>query len=148
MPPIIHNILNIMENNTSENKKQYAVGERTISAIIADLSKRLPDRFISTKRQGGTNIKFISWFHRVKMLDFYAPGWENEIKRIDNIGGKLIITVALTIKASDGVFAREATGQESEEKDTFGDSSSNAEAMALSRASAKFGLGLYLYSEK
>lgn len=136
-----------MENNTEIIKtSKWKVAERTIDEIITDLSKPVAKKHVRTKRQGGTSIAFISWFDRVKYLDFYAPGWEKEIKRIDNIGGKLIITVALTIRASDGVFSREATGQESEEKDSYGDSSSNAEAMAFSRASANFGLGLYLYS--
>lgn len=129
-------------------KKCFAVAERTIIEIVKDLSKPVAARHLRTKRQGGKEIPFISWFDRIKYLDHFAPGWTNEIIRMDNIGGKLIITVRLTIHASDGTFAREATGQESEDKDTFGDSSSNAESMAFSRASAKFGLGLYLYSEQ
>lgn len=132
----------------SEEKQKFKPGERSIVDIIADLSKPVAGKHLKHKKQGGVSIAFISWFDRVKYLDYYAPGWSNEITRIDNIGGKLIIVVRITIPASDGLFSREATGQESEEKDTFGDASSNAEAMALSRASAKFGLGLYLYSEK
>ncbi len=103
---------------------------------------------MSQKRQGGANITFCSWFHRIKYLDYFAPGWSNEIVNMQSIGGKLIMTVRITIPTKDGLISREATGQESEDKDSFGDSSSNAEAQALSRASAKFGLGLYLYSEK
>ena len=131
----------------SEQPKQSNPGERSINEIIKDLSKPVMDRHIRTKKQGGTNIAFISWFDRVKYLDLYAPGWTMEIRRIDNIAGKLIITVRLTIPAAEGNFFREATGQEDETKDSYGDSSSNAEAMSFSRASAKFGLGLYLYSK-
>jgi hypothetical protein len=47
----------------------------------------------------------------------------------------------------EGVVYREATGQEEEETTSYGDSSSNAESMALRRAAAKFGLGLYLYDK-
>lgn len=128
-------------------EKHFQVGERSIVDIIADLSKPVAAKHLRHKKQGGTQIAFVSWFDRVKYLDYYAPGWSNEITRIESIGGKLIITVRLTIPTKDGLISREATGQESEEKDSYGDSSSNAEAMALSRASAKFGLGLYLYSE-
>jgi hypothetical protein len=48
------------------------------------------------------------------------------------------------------VFYREATGTEEEpdeDEKMYGDPSSNAEAMALKRAAAKFGLGLYLYQK-
>lgn len=136
------------EENKETEKKTYAVGERSIIDIIKDLSKPIAQKHLNQKRQGGKEITFCSWFQRVKYLDHYAPGWSNEIVRMDNIGGKLIITVRISIPTKDGIISREATGQESEEKDTFGDASSNAEAMALSRASAKFGLGLYLYSDK
>lgn len=137
-------------NQPAEQQQQqsFKPGERSISEIINDLSRPVARRHLRTKKQGGKEITYVSWFDRVKYLDHFAPGWENQIVRMDNIGGKLIITVRITITASDGIFSREATGQESEDKDTFGDSSSNAEAMAFSRASAKFGLGLYLYSEK
>jgi hypothetical protein len=47
--------------------------------------------------------------------------------------------------ASRGIISREAT--EDEELRGYGDPPSNAEAMALKRAAAKFGLGLYLYSK-
>jgi len=39
-----------------------------------------------------------------------------------------------------------ATGTEDEKLKGYGDPSSNAKAMVLKRAAAKFGLGLYLYS--
>jgi hypothetical protein len=48
----------------------------------------------------------------------------------------------------EGVGYREATGTEDEEHKGYGDSSSNAEAMALKRAASKFGLALYLYHQK
>jgi hypothetical protein len=120
---------------------------RSIREICKDLSKPVQSRHLKTKRQGGAEISFISWFDRVKYLDHFAPGWTSEIRRIENIAGKLIITVRITIPCMEGDVFREATGQEDETKDSYGDSSSNAESMAFSRATAKFGLGLYLYSK-
>ena len=131
----------------SEQEKNYTTGERAITDIIADLSKPVAKRHLKTKKAGGKEITYISWYDRVKYLDHFAPGWSNEIVEMKSIGGKLIIIVRLTIPSSEGLISREATGQEDEEKDTYGDSSSNAEAMAFSRASAKFGLGLYLYDK-
>lgn len=129
-------------SETAEN------GLRSIRDIINDLTQPVAKRHLKYKKQGGRDIAFVSWFDRIKYLDHFAPGWSYEISRIDNIAGKLILTVRINIPCLEGVVWREATGQESEDKDTFGDSSSNAEAMAFSRASAKFGLGLHLYSDK
>ncbi len=64
------------------------------------------------------------------------------------IGGKVIVVARITIPCAEGFVYREASGQEEEEGIKYGDSSSNAEAQALKRAAAKFGLGLYLYDVK
>jgi hypothetical protein len=53
-----------------------------------------------------------------------------------------VVTVRISIPCIEGIISREATGTEDEELKGYGDPSSNAEAMALKRAAAKFGLGL------
>jgi hypothetical protein len=58
------------------------------------------------------------------------------------------MTHTLSFPCAKGVIYREATRTEDEELRGFGDQSSNAEAMALKRAAAKFGLGLYLYHKE
>ena len=81
-------------------KSTYQPGERSIIEIINDLSKPTAKRHLQFKRQGGKEIASVSWYDRVKYLDYFAPGWSNEIVRMDNISGKLIITVRLSIPAS------------------------------------------------
>lgn len=120
---------------------------RSIRDIINDLSKPVAKRHLRTRKQGGRDITYIAWHDAVKYLDHYAPGWCYEIRRIDSIAGKLILTIRLSVPCLEGVVYREATGQEDEAHDKYGDSSSNAESMALRRASAKFGLGIYLYGQ-
>lgn len=120
---------------------------RSIRHIVSDLSKPVAKRHLRSRKQGGKEIQYISWHDAVKYLDHYAPGWNYEIRNIQNIAGKLILTVRLSVPCAEGLVFREATGQEDEDKDNYGDSSSNAESMALRRASAKFGLGLYLYDQ-
>ena len=120
---------------------------RSIRDIVSDLSKPVAKRHLRSRKQGGKEIQYISWHDAVKYLDHYAPGWNYEIRNIQNIAGKLILTVRLSVPCAEGIVFREATGQEDEDKDNYGDSSSNAESMALRRASAKFGLGLYLYDQ-
>lgn len=126
-------------NNSSE--------PRSIREIVRDLSKPVAKRHLRTRKQGGKELTYISWYDAVKYLDHYAPGWNYEVRSMNSVGGKLILTIRLSIPCLEGMVFREATGQEEEETTSYGDSSSNAESMALRRAAAKFGLGLYLYDK-
>jgi hypothetical protein len=120
---------------------------RSIRDIVKDLSKPVASRHLRTRKQGGKELTYISWYDAVKYLDHYAPGWCYEVRSMNSVGGKLIMTIRLSVPCLEGVVFREATGQEEEETTSYGDSSSNAESMALRRAAAKFGLGLYLYDK-
>lgn len=120
---------------------------RSIRDIVKDLSKPVAKRHLRTRRQGGKEIGYIAWHDAIKYLDHYAPGWNYEVRAMNSIAGNIILTIRLSIPCAEGIVYREATGQEDESKDTYGDPSSNAESMALRRAAAKFGLGLYLYDQ-
>ena len=136
------------EENVEElNTKVEEIGLRSIREIVRDLSKPVAKRHLRSRKQGGKELTYISWYDAVKYLDHYAPGWCYEVRRIDSVAGKLILTVRLSIICAEGVVYREATGQEDEELESYGNSSSNAESMALRRAAAKYGLGLYLYDQ-
>jgi hypothetical protein len=54
----------------------------------------------------------------------------------------------LTVPTAEGPVYYEATGFETLETVGYGDPASNAESMALRRAAAKLGLGLYLYDKE
>jgi len=120
---------------------------RSIRDIVKDLSKPPAQKHLRKRRQGGKEITYLAWHDAVKYLDHYAPGWCYEVRRIDSIAGKVILTVRLSIPALEGIIYREATGQEDETLDSYGDSTSNAESMSLRRAAAKFGLGIGLYDQ-
>ncbi|MDQ4123726.1 MAG: RAD52 family DNA repair protein [Acidobacteriota bacterium] len=120
---------------------------RSIRDIIKDLRKPISPRHLRTRKQGGKELTYISWHDAIKYLDHYAPGWCYEVRNIASIGGRLVITVRISILCAEGTVWREATGQEEEDTSSFGDPSSNAESMALRRAASKFGLGLYLYEK-
>jgi hypothetical protein len=132
---------------TRSEVSDYQPGERSLNEIVADLRKPIPDRHLKSKRKGNTDLVFLPWYRAVKYLDWYAPGWSYEIRNVYEIGGKLVMTVRISVPCSDGVYFREASGQEDEDVNSFGDSSSNAESMALRRAASKLGLGLYLYDK-
>lgn len=129
------------------NEENFSHELRSIREIIKDLSKPVAKRHLRSRKQGGKELTYISWYDAVKYLDHYAPGWCYEVRSMESIGGKLILTIRLSVPCLEGVVYREATGQEEEETSSYGDSSSNAESMALRRAAAKFGLGLYLYEK-
>jgi hypothetical protein len=129
------------------NSKNESTELRSIRDIVKDLSKPVAKRHLRTRKQGGKELTYISWYDAVKYLDHYAPGWCYEVRTMNSVGGKLILTIRLSIPSQEGIVYREATGQEEEETNSYGDSSSNAESMALRRAAAKFGLGLYLYDQ-
>jgi hypothetical protein len=131
------------ENEIIETKNDL----RSIREIVKDLSKPIAQKHLRKRRQGGKEIIYLAWHDAIKYLDHYAAGWNYEITRVDSIAGKLILTVRISIPCLEGIVYREATGQEDESLESYGDSSSNAESMALRRASAKFGLGLYLYDQ-
>lgn len=136
------------ENTETINEEILSNELRSIREIVRDLSKPVAKRHLRSRKQGGKEITYISWYDAVKYLDHYAPGWCYEVRSIDSIGGKLILTIRLSVPCLEGTVYREATGQEEEETNSYGDSSSNAESMALRRAAAKFGLGLYLYDQE
>jgi hypothetical protein len=120
---------------------------RSIVDIIAELSRPVAARHLKTRKQGGNEITFIEWPTAVKYLDHLAPGWSFEIRSVQQIGDKCVVVARITIPAAEGAIWREATGQEDIAVSGWGDSSSNAEAMALKRAAAKFGLGISLYQK-
>lgn len=142
------------ELQTAAESKPLVLGPRplrSISDIIGDLSKPIKARHLKKKMRGGQVLDFIPWYHAVKYLDLHAPGWSYEVRNtVWNSEGRLVLTVRLTLPCLEGLVYREATGTEEEPEEgerMYGDPSSNAESMALRRAAAKFGLGLYLYNK-
>ncbi len=161
------------QNGAAKPAPPNTVGEWSIAQIITALSRPLPESMLESRRQGGANIKYISWHTASKVLDKYAPGWNWAIMRIEMTSDRIFVVGRLSITAADGHFYREATGTEllKEAKEiwigdkdnrqpvkdelgrnrteprelAYGDPSSNAESMAFRRAAARFGLGLYLY---
>lgn len=126
---------------------KFAPGERPLNDIIADLRKPIYAKHLGHKKQGGTDITYLPWYNAVRYLDLYAPGWSYRIVSVNQIGALCAVVAEVSIVASDGIVVRQATGCEDDNKAGYGDPTSNAESMALRRAAAKFGLGLYLYDK-
>lgn len=113
-----------------------------------DLADALAEPFApaahQTKRQGGSEITFVSVHHYKQRLNATVgpAGWSNTV-RLEEHSGKLVAVVALSILG----VTKENVGDEDEDKDSFGTASTNAYAQAFKRACSDFGLGAYLYDK-
>jgi hypothetical protein len=134
----------------------------TLAEIIQRLKEPVAPSLISQKKVGNSKIDYIAWFDYCDLLDdrIGLGQWQWEIVQIftsENnkmIEGKLIpdnrlfVTGKLTIFGDDRTISQMATGTEILNCSSYGDPSSNAEAMALRRACAKFGLARYLWDKE
>ena len=127
---------------------------RSISDILADFSKLISARLVSKKpvfsRQNGRlsktgEVDYVSWSNYIKLLDYFAPGFDWEIRTHYLHDQIVVVEGRLTIKAEEGDFIREATGYEEIGNDGYGNAVNNAEASALRRCCAKFQLGLQFW---
>jgi hypothetical protein len=118
-----------------------------ISEILENLKKPVPKQYLSAKTIKGNKITYIAWYDLAEILDNTAGigQWDWEIKDISQIGDNLTLIGSLTIYGSDRQLTMMATGTESINCSGYGDPSSNAEAMAMRRCCAKFGLGRDLW---
>jgi len=148
MPNEITGKISEQTNEIDEQKTFKTAPLRSINEIVNDLHKPILPRHLRTRRQGGKEITYIAWYDAAKYLDLFAPGWSHEIRSIQQIAGKIVITIRISIPTLEGIVYREATGSEDEDTDSYGDAFSNSESMALRRCAAKYGLGQHLYRDK
>jgi hypothetical protein len=139
---------------------------RSITAIVADLSRPLPDSCVATKpaprvkkaprpdgydTETSATIRYLRWQTTARVLDAYAPGWNGEVTRLEQHGATLRFTYRISIPCAEGVVWREATGEDDEwgeeEETRYGNPSANAQANAFKRAAALFGVGQWLYDK-
>jgi len=122
-------------------------GQRSITQIVADLSKPVNPQRLAKRTQGGRELTYIPWFQAVRYLDKYAPGWRFESRSVSQVGENLVMTVRITIVCAEGEVYREASALEPIKGTGFGDAATNCESAALRRAASKFGLCLGLYDK-
>ena len=155
--------LQLVGSNLDPTKSEwYKEPRRPLAQILADLAKPIPTKYLQGRKQGGTQLTYLPWFRCVTLLDRCTGGhWDYAIAQLHTTSDRIFLTARISIYAAEGTFSREATGTELLKEEYFdkqtqttkrrelayGDASSNAESMALRRAAAKFGLGLYLYEK-
>ena len=129
-----------------------------IAQIISRLKQPVDPNLISQKKVGGKIIDYISWFGYCNLLDERVGlgNWEWSIVNMTTTDNRLFITGKLTIygdapqsgTGGERSVSQMATGTEILNCNSYGDPSSNAEAMALRRACAKFGLARNLWRKE
>jgi hypothetical protein len=123
-----------------------------LSEILENLRQPIAVQFISQKKTYHNKkptgfVDYVAWYDLADLLDDLCGlgGWEWLIIDVQQIGNRLTLTGSLTIHGEDRSLTRQATGTEDIDCSSFGDPSSNAEAMAMRRCCAKFGLGRDLW---
>lgn len=130
---------------------------RPLAEIIADLSKPLSKECVATRQQQGQTLSYLHWWDVRLLLDTYAPGWHGEIVEVQESDREVpdrqgtvstlhtcTVRYRLTIPCAEGQVSREALGREEAAIVQYGDHTSNASAMAMTRAAAMFGVGVWL----
>lgn len=135
-----------------QQRQQQALMQPTLAELCVALNNALSTvvsaKHIHEKQAGGSKIKFVPHYHVKNYLDFIVKLWEWEITKLV-IGPKRIYLVGkLTIYGCDGKLSRDATACEDLECSSYGDPSSNAEAMALRRAAMAFGFCRTMWGKK
>ena len=141
------------EVSTTGSIQQLQAGmqqvDLTLATILENLRRPIPARFLQTKTIKGTRLTFCPWYRVNKILDHYTAGhWHYEVRDKMITTTHILVTVRITIEASDATIYREGTGIEVLDTSSYGDPQSNAESMAFRRAAARFGLGLHLYEKE
>lgn len=115
---------------------------KSYAELQAALLEPTPKHLIKTKEQGGAKIPFLNITDAHDLLDErVGPGnWAVRILDGRQVSMQYVITVRALIFAQDGTFEQDSTGFEEIDLDKFGDTSSNAYAMAVKRAFELHGL--------
>lgn len=122
-----------------------------IHDILKRLREEIPAQYVKFLSKGGNNkITYISWYDTARILDERLGNdglWHWAIDKVSNSADRIYIVGTLTIESFEDnkKVCFSATGTEELNMKGYGDPSSNAEAMAFKRASAKSGLGRQFY---
>lgn len=146
-----------MTTTTAETlQPPTAPREWSLAKIEQVLSRPLPPSVLRTKEIKGNKITYLPWYAVNRILTKYCPGWTWEITKIETTQDRVFLVGRLTIPTSEGNVYRESSGTEllkdvdkngKPKEIAYGNPVCNAEAQALRRAAAKFGLGLNLYDK-
>lgn len=121
-----------------------------ISEILQRLSEPFDPAIVKQKKVGGSLIDYIPWYRICTFLDERAGlgNWEWSVDSITVTEKRIVLVGKLTLHGDDRTISMSATGTEELACSSYGDPSSNAEAMALRRAVSKVSASVRAMWEK
>jgi hypothetical protein len=90
---------------------------------------------------------YVTWQTLAGLLSRLAPGWMNEITKVDYVGGQYIVTMRILIPCAEGVCYREGVGSVDEDKKGYGSPLQKAKTAAFKDACYKWGLAADLFDK-
>lgn len=141
----------ILPANRSELRRLLVQGQnrgwkRPLAEVTADLSRPLPEDFISWFQKKSNWIPYLSWTDCNLILDYITPGWSCNVTE-NQIGDRVVVKVSLTLLCAEGRITRSSLGSDDLADENFGGPLPDAESQAFRRAAVRFNLGLYLYDK-
>jgi hypothetical protein len=141
----------ILPSTRRELRQLVAAGEnrgwkRSLSVVTSELSRPLPDDYLSCKTLKGEKIIYVDVHTCAWILDYICPGWQVEFRE-SQISDRAIVTARLTLLCEEGTFSRESFGSDSTDDEYFGGFMADAESQAFRRACSRYGLTRYLYEK-
>lgn len=141
----------VLPANRSELRRLLVQGQnrgfkRSLAEVTADLSRPLPDEFISWFKKGNNWIPYLSWTDANLILDYCAPGWSCDVTE-NQVGDRVVVKVSLTLLCAEGNITRSSLGSDDLADENFGGPLPDAESQGFRRAAVRFGCGLYLYDK-
>ena len=118
-----------------------------LAQILENLRQPIPPKYLKTKRKGGNELTYVSWYDYADLLDVRCglANWSWQIIEATNAGNRAVVVGRLTLYGSDRSINFEAIGNEDLNVDSYGDPLSNASAMSMRRACAMAGLSRELW---
>lgn len=141
----------ILPANRSELRRLLVTNKnrgwkRPLAEVTADLSRPLPNNFISWFQKKNNWIPYLSWTDANLILDYCAPGWSCDVTE-NQVGDRVVVKVSLTLLCAEGRVTRSSLGSDDLADENFGGPLPDAESQAFRRAAARYGLALYLYDK-
>lgn len=133
------------EPEKSEKDLDFSANIPSYLIIQKRLGEPIPPELVFEKERGGKSFPFMNITDCTDLLDERAGIWQNFVTNERQVGNDYIVTVRIEILAAEGWIAREDTGIEEINLSSYGDTASNAFAMAFKRAASKHGLGRDLW---
>lgn len=129
------------------NPNVYFRGE--LMGMLERLREPIPHELISRKDTGskGYQAEYVNITDLKDLVDdrIGAGNWSSSLREMFQADRQLIMVVEVTVTADDRSCSHVGTGYEFIEDVAYGDTSSNAYAMAFKRAFESFGLGRELW---